>query len=202
MAIKTRPDARKLMQEIADVYKNNLELVQKYWNDSKPKTVIENGIERELAAIPPEKIQDTIKDFQSKAFQKVESLIEKWNDEESEYFALHGEDLTPDKDLLNDVVNPSLEQLKELASRYFGKNNTMEQSIINFAKGKDKYKAIMELPRTQTHAERKEIIDLYDKRILRPVYINSTQTPEKDYSAFYYTNCYIPIVDKWQSKVV
>ena len=196
-----RPDAKKLMNDIAEVYKKSVEQVAEYWKESGEKKTIENGRERILAAEPAEKRSDTIHTFQMNTIAEVDGLKEKWLADEKAFFALRGEDITDDMKLLNDVVNPTVDQLRDLAVKYFEKNAVMEQSILNFAKTHgEKYSIIFKMPHTQTTADRESIIDVFDVKMLRSAYLNTTSKPDED-NAFSYNNAYLPILNKAYEKI-
>ena len=199
--MRTRADAKKLMSDIAEVYRKSLEEISAYWKESDEKRIFESGRERVIAAEPPEKRLDEVRELKSKAYGKILALKGKWQAEEDLYFALNGADVTDDFKLLNDVISPSVEQLKSLAEKYFGKNWTMEQAIVNFANGKDKYKSVMELPRVQPKEERWEIIQFYDEKMMKPMYENSANRINQPLKSYDYQNAYTLIRDKWLQKI-
>lgn len=199
--MKVRADAKKLMSDIAEVYRKSLEEIREYWEESEEKRIVSNGRERIIAAEPPEERLERVGELKSKAYDKILELKGKWNAEEDLYFSLNGVDVTDDYKLLNEIINPSLEQLKNLAEKYFGKNWTMEQAILNFANGKDKYKAVLEMPHLQSKKERWEVIQFYDEKILKPRFEDSANRVNSA-GAFSYENCYIALRDKWLEKIV
>jgi hypothetical protein len=200
--MKTRADAKKLMLDIADVYSKSLEEIEAYWKQAQERKIIENGRERFLAAEPPEKIADTIRELKGKAYGKIAELKADWEAKEDAFFSPDGTAITDDMKLLNDVFNPSFEQLKTLADRYFNKNAVMEQAIVNFATDKDKYKAILALPRTQTKGERKEIIEFYDTKVMKPRYSETADVGGVAVTMYDYQNCRKILVDRWLEKIV
>ena len=201
--MKERADAKEVMVKITDIYKAELARIKDYWKESAEKNVIENGRERIIAAEPPEKRLDTVREMKQEAYAKVQAAKNAWLDAEHEFFALHGEQITPDMGLLNDVVNPTVEQLQELAERYFHKNAVMEQAIINFAeKNKEKYRIVFAMPRTQTTAERLDVIEVFDKSMMKPRFEDSANRPESNIGAFDFMNCYKAILNQWLLKIV
>lgn len=173
--MKERADLKRLMLDISDVYLKSLKEIADYWEESKEKKTITNGRERIIAAEPEEKRIDTIHEMENVAFSKIQKLKADWEESENEYFTLAGENVTDDVKLLNEVFNPSLEQLKALAEKYFGKNWTMEQAIRNFADGKKKYASILDMPHTQSKEERLHILELYDSKQLRNMYKDTAE---------------------------
>ena len=195
--MKIRADFKKLMVDISDVYLKSLKEIADYWKESEEKHIFSNGRERIIAAEPQEKRLDTIHEMENKAFEKISSLKAKWEDEENSFFTLAGENVTDDVKLLNDVFNPTLEQLKTLAEKYFNHNWTMEQAIINFATGKDKYNAILKLPRTQTKDERLHILDLYDSKQLRNRYKDTAERGGEAVKPYDFQNAYKIVFEKF-----
>lgn len=173
--MKVRADFKKLMSDISEVYLKSLKEIADYWKDSGEKRIMENGRERILSAEPEEKRKDTVKELEHKAFAKIQALKDSWEKSENEYFMIYGENITDDVKLLNEVFNPSLEQLQGLAQKYFGKNWTMEQAIRNFADGKKKYASILDMPHTQSKEERLHILELYDSKQLRNMYKDTAE---------------------------
>lgn len=199
---KVRPDCRKLMADIAETYLAGMKEIRKYWEESGEKKTTYNGMERIMAAEPPEKRLDTVRELKGKYYAKVNALRSAWDAGEAEYFSLHGEDLTDDAKLLNDALNPTIDQLVDVYKRYVGKNWTMENAIRQFCLNKDKYKALLALPRTQGREERAEIVELYDGRIMRPMFTRTADNVNNGLSAFDYEAGYKLYLEKFQEKIL
>lgn len=197
-----RADAKKLMRDIADVYSKSLDEIADYWKESEEKRIIQNGRERVIAAEPPEKRAEAVRNLKSKAYGKVAALIGDWTEKENVYFQLNGSDVTDDIKLLSDVFSPSIEQLQALANKYFGKNRTMEQAIVNFANGKDRYKAVLSIPRTQAKEDRADIIDFFDAKIMKPTYSDTADRGGIAAKPYDYQNARELLLNKWVEKIV
>lgn len=195
--MKERADLKKLMADISDVYLKSLKEIADYWEESKEKKTVENGRERTIAAEPDEKRMDTIHEMESQAFAKIQTLKDSWEKAEDDYFTLAGENVTDDVKLLNEIFDPSLEQLKKLAEKYFGKNWTMECAIRNFLDGKKKYASILDLPHTQSKEERLNILELYDSKQLRGMYKDTAERGGLAVKPYDFQNWYKNIFDKF-----
>ena len=199
--MKPRADFKKLMLDISDVYLKSLKEIAEYWEESKEKKTITNGRERIIAAEPQEKRSDTIHEMENVAFSKIQKLKADWEESENEYFTLAGENVTDDVKLLNEVFNPSLEQLKALAEKYFGKNWTMEQAIRNFADGKKQYASILDMPHTQSKEDRLHILDLYDSKQLKGMYKDTAERGGLAVKPYDFQNAWEIIFNKFSGYV-
>lgn len=195
--MKVRADFKKLMTDISEVYLKSLEEIAKYWKDSEEKRIMENGRERILSAEPEEKRKDTVKELEHKAFAKIQALKDSWEKSEDEFFYPSGADFTADKELLSDVFNPSLAQLKLLAEKYFNKNMVMEQAILNYADKKKQFASILEMPHTQSKEERLHILELYDSTQLRNMYKDTAERGGVAVKPYDFQNAYKLIFDKF-----
>ena len=200
--MKTRADFRKLMQDISEIYLKSLKEIAKYWADSGEKKIFENGRERIIAAEPQEKRLDTVREFEDKAFAEIQTLKAEWEKSEDEFFNVSGTDATADKELLNDLFDPTKEQLITLAERYFNKNMVMEQMILNFAKERKQFSIILEMPHTQSKAERMDILELYDSKQLRNRYKDTAERGGKAEKMYDFQNCYERIFETYAAKIV
>jgi len=199
--MKTRADLKKLMLDISDVYLKSLKEIADYWEESKENKTITNGRERIIAAEPEEKRSDTIHEMENAAFSKIQKLKADWEKSEDEYFTLAGADITDDVKLLNEVFNPTLEQLKALAEKYFGKNWTMEQAIRNWVDGKKKYASILDMPHTQSKEERLHILELYDSKQLRNMYKDTAERGGLAVKPYDFQNAWEIIFNKFSGYV-
>lgn len=197
-----RANCKKLMEDIADVYLKSLGAIRKYWEESDERKVYVEGEERIIAAYPMDKRLLTVKKMKDETMAKVEAMISDWERQEVEFFTPHGEDMTDDAKLLSDLFNPSVEQLRVLAERYFNRNATMEQAILNFAEGKDKYEAIRKMPHTQPTATRRDILENFNRIGLKPRFSDSAMNGGALNSAYSYENCYKIILSQWQGQIV
>lgn len=195
--MKVRADFKKLMSDISEVYLKSLEEIAKYWKDSEEKRIMENGRERILSAEPEEKRKDTVKELEHKAFAKIQALKDSWEKSEDEFFYPSGADFTADKELLSDVFNPSLAQLKLLAEKYFNKNMVMEQAILNYADKKKQFASILEMPHTQSKEERLHILELYDSTQLRNRYKDTAERGGTAQKMYDFQNVYEAIFNKF-----
>lgn len=197
-----RPNCKKLMEDIADVYLKSLAEIRKYWEESGERKVYVENEERVLAAYPMDKRLLTVKEMKDKAISKVDGMIRDWEKEEAAFFQLAGADVTEDVKVLNDVFNPTMEQLRTLAEKYFNKNATMEQAILNFADGKEKYAAITKMPHTQPTAARREILENFNRIGLKPRYSDTAMNGGKMNSVYGYEYCYKILLNQWQSQII
>ena len=163
-----RPNCKQLLLDICNDYEKALSDVQKYVHDTDKKEFVENGIERKIEALPIEKRKDGINEIFATVEDTVKAKIDDWQAKEKAFFELNGEDITDDIKLLNETVNPSIEQLQVIASRYFGKNYTMEQAIFNYCRGKKGLSVVMDLPHTQPFEERAGVVNDFYTRMIKP----------------------------------
>lgn len=168
-----RPNCKQLLLDICNDYEKALPEVQKYVQDTGKREFIENGVERKIEALPIAKRTDGINLICDKVDSVIKARIDDWKTKEKAFFELNGDDITDDIKLLNDVVNPSIEQLQVIAGRYFGKNYTMEQAIFNYCRGKAGLSVILDLPHTQSFEERAGVVDNFYTRMLKPRFIET-----------------------------
>lgn len=168
-----RPNCKQLLLDICNDYEQALSDVQKYVHDTDKREFVENGVKRKIEALPIEKRTDGINEISGKVDNVIKARIDDWTAKEKAFFELNGDDITDDIKLLNDVVNPSIEQLQVIAGRYFGKNYTMEQAIFNYCRGKAGLSVILDLPHTQSFEERAGLVNDFYTRMLKPRFIET-----------------------------